>query len=97
MIKKICSSCAVYIVLFAIAFLMIIGISSAYFYFHWYLKKDIIVLHLMPIHKQPFIRHVNGKYQKSKYKKSNILFFDDRIKIKGFNPDLLKIDKKPKK
>ena len=51
----------------------------------------------MPIHKQPFIRHVNGKYQKSKYKKSNILFFDDRIKIKGFNPDLLKINKKPKK
>ena len=23
------------------AFLIIIGISSAYFYFHWYLKKDI--------------------------------------------------------
>ena len=38
---KIFNSCTVYIVLFATAFLMIIGISSAYFYFNWYLKKDI--------------------------------------------------------
>ena len=30
--------CAIYIVLSVIAFLIIIGISSAYFYFHWYLK-----------------------------------------------------------
>ena len=26
---------------FVIAFLIIIGISSAYFNFHWYFKKDI--------------------------------------------------------
>ena len=26
--------------LFVIAFLITIDISSAYFYFHWYLKKD---------------------------------------------------------
>ena len=38
--EKICISCTVYLVLFLIAFLMIIGISSAYFYFHWYLIKD---------------------------------------------------------
>ena len=37
--EKICNSCAVYIMLFVTAFLMIIGISSAYFYFHWYLKR----------------------------------------------------------
>ena len=39
--EKLCSSPTVYIVLFVIAFSMIIGISSAYFYFNWYLKKDI--------------------------------------------------------
>ena len=38
---KKCRSCTVYIILFVIAFLIIIGISSAYFYFHWYLKKNI--------------------------------------------------------
>ena len=37
--EEICSSCTVYIVLFVIAFLMIIGISSAYFYFYFVLKK----------------------------------------------------------
>ena len=40
--EKLCNSPTVYIVLFVIAFSMIIGISSAYFYFNWYLKKDII-------------------------------------------------------
>ena len=39
---NLCNSCTVYIVLFAISFLMIIGISSAYFYFYWYIKKDVI-------------------------------------------------------
>ena len=36
--EKVCNSRTIYMVLF-IAFLIIIGISSAYFYFHWYLKK----------------------------------------------------------
>ena len=36
--EKVCNSCTTYIVLFAIAFLIIIGISNAYFYFHRYLK-----------------------------------------------------------
>ena len=45
--EKICSSCTVYIILFAIAFLMIIGISSEYFYFHWYLKRtDINIINI---------------------------------------------------
>ena len=35
-----CNSCTIYIVLFAIAFLIMIGISSAFVYFHWYLKKS---------------------------------------------------------
>ena len=32
------NSCTLYIVLFFIAFTIIIGISSAHFYFHWYLE-----------------------------------------------------------
>ena len=38
--ENLCNSCTVYIVLFVIAFLIIIGISSAFIYFHWYLKKS---------------------------------------------------------
>ena len=34
-----CGSCTLCTVLFVIAFLIIIGISSAFIYFHWYLKK----------------------------------------------------------
>ena len=36
---KVCNSCTIYIVLFVIAFLIIIGISSAFIYFHCYLKN----------------------------------------------------------
>ena len=43
------NSCTIYIVLFVIAFLIIIGISSAYFYFHWYLKRtDINITNINP-------------------------------------------------
>ena len=35
--ENICGSCTVYIVLFVIAFLIIVDISSAFIYFHWYL------------------------------------------------------------
>ena len=40
--EKVCSSCTKYIVLLVIAFLIISGFSSACFYFHRFLKKDII-------------------------------------------------------
>ena len=36
---RVSNSCTIYIVLFVIAFLIIIGISSTYFYFYWNLKK----------------------------------------------------------
>ena len=36
---KVCNSWTIYIVLFVIAFLIIFGISSAYFYFYWCFKK----------------------------------------------------------
>ena len=32
--ENVCNSCTIYIVLFVIAFLIIIGISSAFIYFH---------------------------------------------------------------
>ena len=38
--KKVCGSCTLYIVLFAVFFTTSICISSAFMYFHWYLKKD---------------------------------------------------------
>ena len=37
--EKVSISCKIYIVLFVIAFLIIIGTGSMYFYFYWYLKK----------------------------------------------------------
>ena len=36
--ENICGSCIIYIILFVIAFSIIIGISNAFIYFHWYLK-----------------------------------------------------------
>ena len=39
--EKVCNSCTIYLVLFAIAFLIIIGISSAFIHFHWYLMINI--------------------------------------------------------
>ena len=38
--KKVCNSCTIYIVPFAVFFIISICISSAFIYFHWYLKKD---------------------------------------------------------
>ena len=38
--ENVCNSGTMYIVLFVIAFLIIIGISSAFAYFHWCLKRD---------------------------------------------------------
>ena len=37
--KKVCNSCTIYIVLFAVFFITSICISSVFIYFHWYLEK----------------------------------------------------------
>ena len=37
---KVYNFCTIYIILFVIAFLIIIGISSAFIYFHCYLKRS---------------------------------------------------------
>ena len=60
--RNVCGSCTIYIVLFVIAFLIIIVISSAFIYFHWYLKKSNTgVVDIDP--STETIKHVNGKYQ----------------------------------
>ena len=60
---KIFNSRTVYIVLLVIFFIISISISSVFIYFHWSLKKKILlVLSLTPILKQQFIKHKNGKY-----------------------------------
>ena len=38
--RNVCNSCTIYIVLFFIAFLIIMSITCACFYFHWYLKEE---------------------------------------------------------
>ena len=38
--EKVCNSCTMYIVLFAVFFITSICISGVFIYFHWYLKKD---------------------------------------------------------
>ena len=41
------SSCTLYTVLFSVIFTINIGIGSSFFYFHWYLKKILLVLSLV--------------------------------------------------
>ena len=42
------NSYTIYIVLFVIAFLIIISISSVFIYFHWYLKSDTNITNINP-------------------------------------------------
>ena len=44
---NVCNSCTIYIELLVVPFLIITGISSAFLYFHWYLKKAILMLILV--------------------------------------------------
>ena len=46
--RKVCNSCTICTVLFVIAFLIIIGISSAFIYFHQYLKSDTNITNVNP-------------------------------------------------
>ena len=38
--KKVCNSCTIYIVLLFLFLIISICISSAFIYFHWYLKES---------------------------------------------------------
>ena len=42
--RKVCNSCTICIVLLVITCLITISIIIAYFYFHWYLKKDNTII-----------------------------------------------------
>ena len=53
-----CSSCTVYTVLFWLFFTINVGGIGVYFvYFHWYLKKMLLVLSLMLALKQQFTKY----------------------------------------
>ena len=45
---KVCNSCTIYIVLFAVFSITSICISRVFIYFHWYLKKDTISVKFNP-------------------------------------------------
>ena len=66
-----CSSCTLYIVLFAISFTINVGIGACFAYKcmnHWSLKNMLLVLNLVHALKQQFnkfsfIKRINGEYQ----------------------------------
>ena len=59
--KHECSSCALYIVFFSTIFTASIGIGTYFVYFHWYLKKILFVLSLVPALRKQFNELINGK------------------------------------
>ena len=54
----------------------------------------LLELSLVPVPKQQFNELINGRSQTHRDKKSNLLFYNDMINLKNFDPNLLKIDKK---
>ena len=46
--KKVCNSCTIYIILFAVFFIKSICISSVFIYFQWYLQKDNVHVKINP-------------------------------------------------
>ena len=68
--KKVRNSCAIHIVLFAGFFITSICISSVFIYFHWYFKKDNVLVKFNPGIQYLYVLniyqiHINGKYQMS--------------------------------
>ena len=72
--KRKCSSCLLYIALFSIILTIIIGTGTYFIYFHWYLKRKIFVLSLVPALKQQLNKLINEKKQINRDQKSNLLF-----------------------
>ena len=88
--KKVCSSCTKYIVLFAVFFITSLCIISVFIYFYWYLKKDNISTNFS-------VGYSNIKMsitKQMKIKNRTYYFYNDLIKISGFDPNMLKLDKK---
>ena len=78
--KNVYNSCAMYIVLFFIVFLISIGFSSAYFYFYWHLNRSNIETLIYQTYKWNI-------------KSRPYYFFCDMINIKNFNSNFLNINK----
>ena len=78
------SSCRLHIVLFWIFFTINVGIGSYFLYFHWYLKKMLFVLTLVPALKQQFNELINGKIQQIEIKNQMYYFYNDKINLKNF-------------
>ena len=57
--KNKCSFCTLYIVLFSILLIISIGIAVYFVYSRLYLKKMMLVLYLIPVLKQQFMKLVN--------------------------------------
>ena len=68
------SWCTIYVVLIMIAFTINIGIGTDFIYYK-YMNHDkkLILNTIMSIKHQ--IININGKYQRNKHEKSNLLFF----------------------
>ena len=97
--KKVCNSCAIYIVLFVIALLIIIGITSVFIYFYWYLKRDTSITNINTgtetVIYWTYKKEISNKLiLKVDITFKSYYFFNDVINIKDFDSHLLKIDKK---
>ena len=79
-----------YILLFSIIFTINVGIGNCFIYFHWYLKKILHVLSLVPILKQPFNKLINGRSQTNRDQKSNLLFLQRHDQSQKFRLKLVK-------
>ena len=97
--ESVCWSCTVYITLFFIAFLIMIGISSAFIYFHWYLKQSYTGIVSINPGTEIVIDYTYKWEPSSKLSLKNRTnyFFNEIINIKNFDSNLIKIDKKPYK
>ena len=94
--RRRCSSCTLYIVLFSIILTIGIGIGSYFLHFHWYLKKMLLVLRLVPVLKQKFdywSYKMAADVKGINIKNWTYYFFDDMINLNNFDSSLRKLDK----
>ena len=86
--------CALYSVLFSILFTINVGIGTYFFYFHWFLKKVLFVLSLVPAFKQQLNELLNWKIQTNRDQKLNLLFLQWHDQSQTFLIKLVKNQQK---
>ena len=92
-----CSSCILYIVLSSIISPIKVGVGSCFLYFHWNLKRILLVLSLVSILKQQFdywSYKMAAETKSISIKNRTYDFFNEMINLKDFDSNLLKKDKK---